>query len=160
MSDSSTPLKIAHITNVVDGRSNSGTARVAFELISQLSTRNDVEQVFIHFEQNHEKLYRLPRSREIIIPLRKFPFASHFFSFLVFWLPKIFSKNQERFDVVHWHASRVYPFFFLIKSRKVCVTLHDANNRIIHGVNTFWTTLFYWSLRVSIKHVDYIFWSI
>ena len=157
MIGNSTPLKIAHITNVVDGRSNSGTARVAYELISQLATRLDVEQVFIHFEQNDEKLYKLPRTREIVIPLRKFPFASHFFSFLVFWVPRFFSANQERFDVVHWHASRVYPFFFLIKSSKVCVTLHDANNRIIQGVNTFWTTLFYWSLRVSMKHVDYIF---
>ena len=157
MNGHSTPLRIAHITNVIDGRSNSGTARVAYELISQLATRLDVEQVFIHFEQNEEKLYKLPRTQEIVIPLRKFPFASHFFSFLVFWVPRFLSASQERFDVVHWHASRVYPFFFLIKSNKVCVTLHDANNRIIHGVNTFWTTLFYWSLRVSIKHIDYIF---
>jgi len=58
---------------------------------------------------------------------------------------------------VHWHASRVFPFFFLIKSDKVCITLHDANNRIIRGVNTFWTRLFYWNLRISVGKVDYIF---
>ncbi len=157
MSLHSNPLRVAHITNVIDGRSNSGTARVAIELISKLSERTDVEQIFIHFDKNNESIYKLPRSREILIPLKKFPFASHFFSFLMFWVPRYFSVKEERFDVVHWHASRVFPFFFLIKSNKVCITLHDANNRIIRGVNTFWTSLYYWSLRASIRHVDYIF---
>lgn len=153
----SNPLRVAHITNVIDGRINSGTARVATELISQLSTRDDVEQIFIHFEKSHESIYELPRTREILIPLKKFPVASHFFSFLIYWLPRFFSAKEEPFDIVHWHASRVFPFFFLIKCKKVCITLHDANNRIISGVNTFWTTLFYWSLRASINHVTFIF---
>ena len=157
MSSQSSPLRIAHITNVIDGRSNSGTARVALELISQLSTRDDVEQVFIHFERSNHAVYSLPRSREILIPLRKFPFASHFFSFLAFWIPRFFSTKQEQFDVVHWHASRVFPFFFLIKAKRVCITLHDANSRIIKGVNTIWTTIFYWNLRLSISKIDFIF---
>jgi glycosyltransferase involved in cell wall biosynthesis len=150
-------LTVAHLTNVIDGRSNSGTARVAQELISQLALRPNVRQVFIHFQESHEKIYQLPRTREIIIPLKKFPIASQFFSFIIYWIPKYFSSRQEQFDVVHWHASRVFPFFFLIKSKKVCVTLHDANNRIIRGVNTFWTTLFYWNLRISSGKVNHIF---
>ena len=150
-------LTVAHLTNVVDGRSNSGTARVAQELILQLALQPNIKQVFIHFQQSDEDIYRIPGTREIVIPLKRFPFASQFFSFLVYWVPKYFSSKQERFDVVHWHASRVFPLFFLIKSKKVCLTLHDANNRIIQGVNTFWTTFFYWNIRFSIKHVDYIF---
>ena len=150
-------LTVAHLTNVVDGRSNSGTARVAQELILQLALQPNIRQVFIHFQNSDEDIYRLPRTREIVIPLKRFPFASQFFSFLIYWIPRYFSSKQERFDVVHWHASRVFPLFFLIKSKKVCLTLHDANNRIIRGVNTFWTTLFYWNIRFSIKHVDYIF---
>lgn len=150
-------ITVAHLTDVVDGRSNSGTARVAQELISQLALQPNIRQVFIHFQQSHEDIYRLPGTREIVIPLKRFPFASHFFSFIIYWIPKFFSAKQERFDVVHWHASRVYPLFFLIKSKKICLTLHDANNRIIRGINTFWTALFYWNIRFSINHIDYIF---
>lgn len=150
-------LTVAHLTNVVDGRSNSGTARVAQELILQLALQPNIRQVFIHFQHSNEDIYCLPGTREIIIPLKRFPFASQFFSFLLYWIPRYFSSKQERFDVVHWHASRVFPLFFLIKSKKVCLTLHDANNRIIPGVNTIWTTIFYWNIRFSVKHVDYIF---
>ena len=150
-------LTVAHLTNVVDGRSNSGTARVAQELILQLALQPNIRQVFIHFQHSEEVIYRLPGTRDIVIPLKRFPFASQFFSFLIYWIPRYFSSKQERFDVVHWHASRVFPLFFLIKSKKVCLTLHDANNRIIPGANTIWTSLFYWNLRFSIKKVDYIF---
>lgn len=150
-------LTVAHLTNVVDGRSNSGTARVAQELILQLALEPNIRQVFIHFQQSNEDIYRLPGTREIIIPLKRFPFASQFFSFLLYWIPRYFSSKQERFDVVHWHASRVFPLFFLIKSKKVCLTLHDANNRIIPGINTISTSIFFWNIRFSIKHVDYIF---
>lgn len=150
-------LTVAHLTNVVDGRSNSGTARVAQELILQLALQPNIRQVFIHFQQSDEEIYRLPGTRDIVIPLKRFPFASQFFSFLIYWIPRYFSSKQERFDVVHWHASRVFPLFFLIKSKKICLTLHDANNRIIPGVNTIWTYLFYWNIRISIKQVDYIF---
>jgi len=157
MSSKSESITVAHLTNVIDGRSNSGTARVAHELILQLSLQPNIRQVFIHFQQNQESIYQLPGTSEILIPLRRFPFASQFFSFLLFWIPRYFSSKHEPFDVVHWHASRVFPFFFLIKSDKVCITLHDANNRIIRGVNTFWTRLFYWNLRISVGKVDYIF---
>jgi glycosyltransferase involved in cell wall biosynthesis len=157
MNSQAKPITVAHLTNVIDGRSNSGTARVAVELISQLSLKRNIQQVFIHFEKGSSGIYLLPNSREIVIPLRNFPFAAHFFSFLVFWIPRYLSPRQESFDVVHWHASRVFPLFFLIKSKKVCITLHDANNRIIKGVNTLWTRIFYWNLRLSISKIDHIF---
>lgn len=157
MNSESNILTVAHLTNVVDGRSNSGTARVAKELILQLALQPNIRQVFIHFQHSDDDIYRLPGTREIVIPLKRFPFASQFFSFLMYWIPRYFSSKQEQFDVVHWHASRVFPLFFLIKSKKVCLTLHDANNRIIPGVNTIWTTIFYWNIRFSQKYIDYIF---
>jgi glycosyltransferase involved in cell wall biosynthesis len=150
-------LTVAHLTDAIDGRSNSGTARVASELITHLAKIPNISQVFIHFQETSHPIYSLPNTREIIIPLRKFPFAKHFFSFLVFWLPKFFNSKEQKFDVVHWHTSRVYPLFFLIPSKKVFVTLHDANIRIVKELNTFWTRIFFWNLRISIHWVDAIF---
>ena len=149
-------ISIAHLTNVINGRSNSGTARVAKELISELAKNDRIEQTFIHFGNSNNEFYGLPNSREIIIPMRKFGVANHFFSFLIFWVRNIWTKEIDKFDVVHWHSSRVYPFFFLIPTKKTVITLYDATNRIIKEINTFWTSLFYWNLRISIFKSDFI----
>ena len=149
-------ISVAHLTNVIDGRSNSGTARVAKELIRQLAINKNVQQTFIHFNNSNDPIYRLPNSNEIIIPMRKFGVANHFFSFLTFWVRNIWKKEIKEFDVVHWHSSRIYPFFFLIPAKKTVVTLYDATNRIIKEINTLWTSIFYWNLRFSIFKSDFI----
>ena len=156
MSPSSELISIAHLTNVFDGRNNSGTARVAKELISQLAKNKNVHQTFIHFGNSNDPIYRLPNSSEIIIPLQKFGVANHFFSFLTFWIRNIWKKEIKAFDVVHWHSSRIYPFFFLIPANKTVITLYDATNRIVKEINTFWTKIFYWNLRISIFKSDFI----
>lgn len=150
-------LVIAHITNVVDGRRNSGTARVAVEHIQNLSKFNDIKQVLIHFEGQQDPIYFLPNITEIIMPVKKFPFASHFFSFFIFWFRKYISRQQPPFDIVHWHSSRVFPFFFLIPARKIFITLHDANNRIIKNTKTIFTEIFYWNIRFFITKIHTIF---
>ena len=86
-----------------------------------------------------------------------FPFMKHFISFLYFWIKIfLFDRNFKKFDLVFWHSSRVYPLFFIVPSRKVFINLHDANARIIKE-NTFWTQIFYWNLRLSIRMIDIIF---
>ncbi len=149
-------ISVAHLTDVFDGRNNSGTARVAKELITQLAKNSNVHQTFIHFGNSNDPIYRLPNSNEIIIPMQKFGVANHFFSFLTFWIRNIWTKDIKKFDVVHWHSSRIYPFFFLIPAKKNVVTLYDATNRIIKEINTFWTSIFYWNLRISIFKSDFI----
>lgn len=149
-------LHVAHITNVIDGRQNSGTARIAKELILQLSKNTSVIQTFIHFDNGFDEIYMLPNTSEVKIPLRNFPIAKQFLSFLLYWVKTRFNSNVSKFDVVHWHASRVFPFFFIIPSKKIIITLHDANNRIIRGSNTIWTHIFYWNLRLSKNKISYI----
>ena len=149
-------LVIAHFTDVVDGRTNSGTARVARELINMLSTQQDITQYLIHFEKNNDSIYKLNNSYEILIPLINFPIAKHFFSFFIFWLKNIFTKKVPKFDISHWHSSRVYPFFFLVPSTKIFITLHDINSRIIKKSGTIFTWIFYWNLRISIKKINLI----
>jgi glycosyltransferase involved in cell wall biosynthesis len=149
-------ISVAHLTNVIDGRSNSGTARVAKEVIRQLAMNKNVQQTFIHFDNSNDPIYSSPNSNEIIIPMRKFGVANHFFSFLTFWIRNMWKKEIKEFDVVHWHSSRIYPLFFLIPAKKTVVTLYDATNRIIKEINTLWTSIFYWNLRVSIFKSDVI----
>lgn len=149
-------LKIAHITNVIDGRSNSGTARVASQLIKELSTRPNVHQYLIHFEDSDDDIYSLPNTTEVLMPLRGMRYGHHFRSFVRFWISNLFRGKPLRFDIVHWHSSRVFPFFFLIPSNKTIITLYDAGNRLMQGVNTFSTRVFYWNLRLSIRQVDLI----
>ena len=142
---------------MIDGRANSGTARVASELIIELSKRDDVHQTLIHFNKSSESVYRIKKIDEIIIPLSNFPIMRHFLSFVFYWARIIlFNRNFKKFDLVFWHASRVYPFFFLVPSRRVFINLHDANARII-SENTFWTQIFYWNLRLSVRMIDVIF---
>lgn len=116
-----------------------------------------MHQTLIHFDKSDEAVYRIKKNDEIIIPLINFPIMKHFISFIYYWTKTIlFSRNFEKFDLVFWHSSRVYPFFFLIPSRRVFVNLHDANARIINE-NTVWTQIFYWNLRLSVQLIDAIF---
>jgi len=44
-----TRIRVAQMASVLDGRSNSGTARVAYEIFSELSKHDSVTQTLIHF---------------------------------------------------------------------------------------------------------------
>jgi glycosyltransferase involved in cell wall biosynthesis len=149
-------LKIAHISNVVDGRSNSGTARVAREIISEISLSNKAHQYLIHFDPSDDPIYSLPNVTEILIPTVMRGYASRFRAFVKFWIKWRMSDRHFKFDVVHWHSSRVYPLFFVIPSRVTIITLYDAGQRILKGVNTFSTQIFYWNLRVCQHFIDKI----
>ena len=156
MSTSNHKLRIAHLTDVIDGRSNSGTARVAKEIIDELGTNIQIHQTFIHFDNSQDSIYSLPNSQDVLIPFWKFGVANHFFSFLIFWVRNLFTKEIKEFDVVHWHSSRVYPFYYLIPSKKHIISLYDATNRIVKEVNTIWTRIFFWNLRISVSRLNYI----
>lgn len=149
-------LRIAHMSNVIDNRTNSGTARAAIEIIMKLSEDPSIHQTLIHFEKFDHPIYSLPNTTEIIIPIKPFPIASHTFSFIYFWIKVLMGKRDIKFDAVHWHASRVYPFFFILPASKILITLHDATNRIYKKANTVWTKVFYWNLRIFQNKIDYI----
>ena len=152
-------LRIAHITNIIDDRKNSGSARAAKEIITELSEESRCEQIFIHFSNTSEvkdEIYSLPNTREIIIPYLKLPFASHSISFLVFFLA-FRIRFKEKFDVVHWHWIRVYPLFWIIPSLRVFVTVHDANYRLVKSVRSVPSKFFYWNLRLSQNKISLFF---
>ena len=149
-------LTVAHMTSVVDGRRNSGTARVARELITHLSRDTEIHQFLIHFDHSDDSIYSLPNSTEILIPVSGSGYARHFRGFVKFWLSYRLSRKAPIFDIAHWHSSRVFPFFFLIPAKKILINLHDAGQNILKGVNTFSTRIFYWNLRIFISKIDLI----
>lgn len=149
-------LKIAHISSVVDGRSNSGTARVAREIISEISLTGRAHQYLIHFDKSDDPIYSLPNVTEILIPTHLNGYGSRFRAFIKFWIKWRLTRESLKFDIVHWHSSRIYPLFFVIPSKATVVTLYDAGQRVLKGVNTVSTQLFYWNLRVSHYFVDLI----
>lgn len=142
-------LRIAHLTSDIDGRANSGTARVARELIHKLNEFGDISQTFVHFNKSCEDIYHLPNTTEIIIPVgTNWITRRRSVSFLRWCLIQKVMKRSEEFDVVHWHSSRLFPFFFLFPSRKTILTLHDVGHRILPNVNTFATKIHYWNARI------------
>jgi len=148
-------LRVAHLTNVIDGRKQSGTARVARELIRELSQDSQIEQFLFHFDDSDDDVYKLDRVTEIRIPLIRFNIpAKRFFSFLIFVLSKRIHLASLSIDVVHWHVGRVYPLFWLLPSKAIFVTLHDAGGYLLRGVNNFWTFAFRLSMFFSRHKVD------
>ena len=142
-------MRVAHLTADVDGRTNSGTARVAQEIIREFSNYSTVIQTFVHFQHGGEKIYELPNTNEIVIPLgSNWLTKRRSISFIRWAIRYRFTKNLENFDVVHWHSSRLFPLFFLFPCKKTIVTLHDVGQRILPGVNTFATRFYYWNARL------------
>jgi glycosyltransferase involved in cell wall biosynthesis len=142
-------LQVAHFTFDIDGRSNSGTARVASELIKELSSNPRIFQTLVHFSHSNEEIYGLPRTKEIIIPLgSSWLFRKRSVAFLIWCIKNRASHGGVVYDVTHWHSSRVLPFFFLFPGKKTVVSLHDVGVRILPNVNTMATRLFYWNLRI------------
>jgi glycosyltransferase involved in cell wall biosynthesis len=147
-------LDIAHFTFDIDNRSNSGTARVAREVILSLSSKSQISQTLIHFQDSADDIYRLPRTCELRFKKFALPFASGFFSFLILCLN--LRWHGIRFDIAHWHSSRVYPFFFFFPAMKHVVTLHDVNQMLIPDADTLSSITFRRSLRLFQHKMDLI----
>jgi glycosyltransferase involved in cell wall biosynthesis len=149
-------MKILHLTSVVDGRFNSGTARVAREIISYMNNQTDIEMHFLHFDSSTDPIYSLPGIQEHLVPPAFGKFGGRFFSFLFFSLKqriRVTLKMESRFDVAHWHVSRIYPFFFLLPAKKHILTLHDAGSYLLPNVNTLSTRVF---MKVTEKWQKYL----
>jgi glycosyltransferase involved in cell wall biosynthesis len=152
-------MRILHITSVIDGRSNSGTARVAYEVIIHLNQRLGMAQTFLHFDLSENEIYKLPGTTEVLLKpsgefwgTRYVSFFKHALKQNILWrLGKL-----DRYDVVHWHVSRVYPFFFLLPAKKHILTLHDAGGYRLPNVNTVSTHVFRKVAEKSLKRISSI----
>jgi glycosyltransferase involved in cell wall biosynthesis len=137
-------ISVAHLTDVVDNRFNSGTARVCREIIVELSKNSEVKQYLIHFGPSDDPIYKLKNVEEIKIPLKSLPVASKFISFIFFFI----LNRKIQFDVCHWHTFRVYPFFWVIPAKKYLVTIHDDGVFTLFNFRFFYNKIFAWTLII------------
>ncbi len=143
------------MASVLDGRSNSGTARVAYEIFRELSKHDSVAQTLIHFDDSDNDIYKHENITELKLPYWNLPIGSRFFAFHYFIIRNFFSKkkNKLQFDICHWHVSRIYPFFWLFPAKKFILTMHDAGGYLLPGVNTFFTFINKVTIKLNLRRI-------
>lgn len=75
-------MRVLHVTSVIDSRENSGTARVAREIIKELNNKTIVHQEFLHFDSSSDPIYSLPRIKDSLVKPLNIPWGGRFLSFL------------------------------------------------------------------------------
>ncbi len=153
-------MNILHHTSVIDGRENSGTARIALDVIWSLSKIPGINQFFLHYENSTDGIYKVAGSNEIRLRKNKI-FKYRFLYFLIYALKirlgNLIKPSQKIiFDVSHWHVFRVYPFFWLIPAKKHVVTMHDAGHYILPHTQTFANKIFMLNIKLNLNNIHKI----
>ncbi len=145
-----TKIKIGFMSSVMDDRNAKGTAIAARKLVERLAAISDADLSLIHYEKSSgDSLYQ--KVNEIIIPLLKLPFASHFFSQILFFL-----RTKERFDIIHWFQPRLYPFYWLAPAKRIVVTAHGGGDVTAPGLMTFSRRVFNFIFTHFCRWVDIV----
>lgn len=153
-------MKVLHHTSVIDGRSNSGTARIAYDAITSLSEKKEIHQYFLHYDDSSNPIYKIPGTKEIRLRKNRM-FKFRFLYFLAYALKVrlinfLLPSQKIIFDVSHWHVFRVYPFFWLIPSKKHIISMHDAGHYLLPHTQTIANKIFILIIRLNLKKVHKI----
>lgn len=122
MSDSGHKLKVALMSYSMDNRKAKGIALYTRKLITGLLNDPKHDYYLVHYNEVSDPLYHM--AKEIIMPKVKLPYGSRFVSQMMFF----WKYRNNPFDVVHWFAPRVYPFYWLVPAKKIIVTVHGAGD--------------------------------
>jgi glycosyltransferase involved in cell wall biosynthesis len=138
----STKYNIGLMTYAIDGRKAKGTAVVARHCVEALlSERDSYELVFLHYEKSDDPIYS-HGVREIVFPTLPSIFNNRFFRQLYFFL-----TTKESFDLIHWFQPRIYPFYWLARTRKVVVGIYGTGDLGIEAPLNLRRLMFNWTLR-------------
>ena len=153
-------MKVLHHTSVIDGRSNSGTARMAYDVITRLSEKKEIRQYFLHYDDSTNLIYKIPGTEEIRLRKHRM-FKFRFLYFLAYALKMrlinlLLPSQKIIFDVSHWHVFRVYPFFWAIPSKKHVITMHDAGHYLLPHTQTFANKVFILIIKLNLKKIHKI----
>ena len=140
-------IRVALLTQTIDGRSAAGTALGARKCVEVLlQHRDEFELTFIHYEPCDDPIYR-QGVREIIFPRFRFRFFNRR-SVRQIWY---FLTTKDRFDIVHWFQPRLYPFFWRAPARHLVVTVHGAGDVKKENPFVFTRHVYNWVLKLF-KH--------
>ena len=148
-----------HHTSVIDGRENSGTARLAKEIITELNAGVGIEQYLLHYDESDSDIYSLNSVHDLRLK-KNVTSKNRFFYFLAYCIQlrvkNFFSQKKMIFDVSHWHVFRVYPFFWFLPATKHIVSIHDAGYYTLPYVQTVANKIFMWNIKKNLDKIHKI----
>jgi glycosyltransferase involved in cell wall biosynthesis len=150
MNSTDRKLKVALMSYSMDNRKAKGIALYTRKLITGLLNNPSNDYYLVHFDQVTDPLYQ--KAREIIMPKFKLPYGSRFISLMLFF----WKYRNDPFDVVHWFAPRVYPFYWLVPAKKIIVTVHGAGDITAPTHFVFSRMVFNFVLKYFQKWIDVI----
>lgn len=117
-------------------------------LIEGLLEKDEFDLTLVHFEKMpDDPLYT--RTREVLIPRVRSPFASRFFSFIRYCL-----TTRDTYDIVHWFKPRIFPFFWLFPARHTTVMAHGGGEVFVEGIWTMSRRIFVYTVQWFQKYID------
>jgi len=142
-------IRVALLTQTIDGRLAAGTALVARKYIEALLSRpGEFELTFIHYEKSDDPIYSLG-VREVVLPAFRLPFLNRRFFRLIYY----FRTTKDRFDIMQWFQPRLYPFFWWAPAKHIVATLHGAGDLDPDNPFVFMRTVFNWTLKTFHRKV-------
>ncbi len=139
--------RIGLLTHTIDGRRAAGTALVERKCIEVLLARRDeFELTFIHYEKSDDPIYGRG-VREVILP----EFRPRFLNRRFFRLMYYFFTTKDKFDIMQWFQSRLYPFFWLAPAEHTVVSPHGAGDWKNEDRFIFSRLVFNWTARLFNK---------
>jgi len=143
-------IRVGLMTYAIDGRKAKGTAVVARKSVEALlRARNQFELTFLHFERSDDAIYS-HGVREVMFPVFRLRYLNHRFFRMTYY----FLTTKDRYDVVEWFQSRLYPFFWLAPARYIVAALHGAGDLTPDGRFILSRTIFNWTIKLFNKKIS------
>lgn len=123
-------IKLAWFASAFIGRNASGTAQVARKILTNIIENHSDEVELFLLAKNQEEIYLIQndivfsKQKIILLPKVNGKFLKSSRQFYKYCL----TKRRFRFDIVHFSVPRVYPFFWLLPSKKIVCTFHAAGD--------------------------------
>ena len=150
MTEGGEKIRVGLMTYAIDGRKAKGTAVVARKSVEALLVAQDrFELTFLHFEQCDDPIYTYG-VREVIFPRFRLRFLNHRFFRMTYY----FLTTKDRYDIVEWFQSRLYPLFWFAPARHIVAALHGAGDLTPDGRFILSRSVFNWTLKLFNKKVS------
>ena len=143
-------IRVGLMTYAIDGRKAKGTAVVARKSVEALlRARDRFDLTFLHFEKSDDWVYQ-HGVREVIFPTFRWRIFNHRFFRMTYY----FLSTRDRYDIIEWFQSRLYPLFWLAPTRYIVAALHGAGDLSPDGRFILSRSIFNWTLKLFNKKVS------
>ena len=150
--DEGKKIRVALLTDTIDGRKAKGTAVVARKSVEALlKVRDRFDLTYLHYEKNDDAIYGHD-VRDVILPKFGWDFLNRRFARLIYY----FVTTEDRYDIIQWFQARLYPFFWLAPARYIVATLHGAGDLTPDGRFILSRFVFNWTTKLFNRKVSMV----